>query len=155
MTNNRICFFIFALIACVSCKQEPEQNRTWQNVRPSDYIRSQVQPATETDIIGIWRYPGLEFPPMEMHFNADHSLNFKKGFEDYNPATWQYKAATAELILSIPKMKAEVFKILNNNRGPDGKWINYADPENKIVSLPVEKQTNRIDFNGYIYYKEN
>lgn len=91
---------------------------------------------------------------MEMHFNADHSLIFKKGFEDYNPAKWQYRAATAELILSIPMMSSDAFKLLNSNRGQDGKWINYADPENKIVSLPVEKQTNRISFNGYIYYKK-
>lgn len=50
---------------------------------------------------------------MEMHFNSDHSLIFKDGYEYCNPATWQYNVNSAELILSIPNMADDHFSLLS------------------------------------------
>jgi hypothetical protein len=97
---------------------------------------------------GIWKYNGGEERPMEICFLPDHTVIFKGGYEFYNPAQWYFTPTTAELKLTVPKMKETDFKLFN-------QW-SYArlrvNPKEKTIIYTLSGR--RICFMGYFFEKE-
>lgn len=97
---------------------------------------------------GIWRYKGGDEKPMEIRFLPDHKAMFKGGYEFYNPAQWSFTPTTAELKLTVPKMKETDFRLFN-------QW-KYAglrvNPKEKTIVYTLSER--RICFMGYFFEKE-
>lgn len=99
-------------------------------------------------VLGVWRYQGGEEKPMEIHFLADHKAIFKGGYAFYNPATWYFNPATAELRLIVPKMKQNEFKLFN-------QWTNTGLRTNlKEKTILYTLRDARLCFMGYFFEKE-
>src|SRR5260370_14046428 len=99
-------------------------------------------------VLGVWRYPGGEENPMEIHFLPNHKAIFKGGYEFYNPAKWYFNPATAELRLIVPKMKQKDFKLFN-------QWTYTGlktNPKDKTISYTLHRA--RICFMGYFFEKQ-
>jgi hypothetical protein len=97
---------------------------------------------------GIWRYKGGDEKPMEIRFLPDHKAMFKGGYEFYNPAQWYFTPTTAELKLTVPKMKETEFKLFDQWRYA-GLRVN---PKEKTIVYTLNEP--RICFMGYFYEKE-
>jgi hypothetical protein len=109
---------------------------------------SNLATKSSVSVLGIWRYKGGEEKPMEIRFLPDHKAMFKGGYEFYNPAQWSFTPATAELKLTVPKMKDTEFKLFNQWRYA-GLSVNAK--EKTIVYTLSEP---RICFMGYFFEKE-
>lgn len=99
-------------------------------------------------VAGIWRYKGGDETPMEIRFLPDHKAMFKGGYEFYNPAQWYFTPTTAELKLTVPKMKESEFKLFDQWRYA-GLRVN---PKEKTIVYTLNEC--RICFMGYFYEKE-
>lgn len=99
-------------------------------------------------VAGIWRYKGGDEKPMEIRFLPDHKAMFKGGYEFYNPAQWSFTPTTAELKLTVPKMKETDFRLFN-------QW-KYAglrvNPKEKTIVYTLSER--RLCFMGYFFEKE-
>ena len=97
---------------------------------------------------GIWRYKGGDEKPMEIRFLPDHKAMFKGGYEFYNPTQWSFTPTTAELKLTVPKMKESDFRLFN-------QW-KYAglrvNPKEKTIVYTLNER--RICFMGCFFEKE-
>jgi hypothetical protein len=103
---------------------------------------------SSVSVPGIWRYKGGDEKPMEIRFLPDHKVMFKGGYEFYNPAQWSFTPTTAELKLTVPKMKETDFKLFNQWRYA-GLRVN---PKEKTIVYTLNEP--RICFMGYFYEKE-
>jgi len=103
---------------------------------------------SSVSVPGIWRYKGGDEKPMEIRFLPDHKAVFKGGYEFYNPAKWYFTPATAELKLTVPKMKQNGFKLFN-------QWTYTGlktNPKEKTIIYTLHER--RICFMGYFYEKQ-
>ena len=120
-------------------------------VLSSSYALGQQPSATVKrgfSVVGVWRYPGGEEKPMEIHFLADHKAIFKGGYAFYNPAKWYFNPASAELRLIVPKMKEDDFKLFN-------QWTNTGLKINlKEKTIVYTLRAARLCFMGYFFEKE-
>ncbi len=73
---------------------------------------------------------------------------FKRGYEFYNPALWYFTPTTAELKLTVPKMKETEFRLFNQWRYA-GLRVN---PKEKTIVYTLNER--RIYFMGYFFEKE-
>lgn len=97
---------------------------------------------------GVWRYKGGEEKPIEIRFLPDHKAIFKGGYEFYNPAAWYFTPATAELKLTVPKMKETDFRLFN-------QWTYTGlkiNPKDKTIIYTLHEA--RICFMGYFFEKQ-
>jgi len=97
---------------------------------------------------GVWRYKGGDEKPMQIRFLPDHKAMFKGGYEFYNPAQWHFTPTTAELKLTVPKMKETDFRLFNQWRYA-GLSVN---PKEKTIVYTLNEP--RICFMGYFFEKE-
>jgi hypothetical protein len=99
-------------------------------------------------VVGMWRYKGGEEKPMEIRFLPDHKALFKGGYEFYNPARWSFTPTTAELKLTVPKMKEADLRLFNQWRYA-GLSVNAKE---KTIVYTLNEP--RICFMGYFFEKE-
>lgn len=109
---------------------------------------SSVPSKRSVSVPGIWRYKGGDEKPMEIRFLPDHKAMFKGGYEFYNPAQWYFTPSTAELKLTVPKMKESDFRLFNQWRYA-GLRVN---PKEKTIVYTLNER--RICFMGYFFEKE-
>ena len=71
-------------------------------------------PATASPaVVQIWEYPAGEFPTMCMVLYSDGVVNFRGGFQFYNPGAWRQGSKPGTLIITLggdtefPKQAAE------------------------------------------------
>jgi len=103
-------------------------------------------------IIGRWVYPGGDASPMEMIFYNNNSLEFKGGFEYYNPASWIYDINSNELSIFIPNFN------INSIRAFDDaimrKNVIRINIENKEIVYNLTHQTKYLEFANWYFFKK-
>lgn len=134
-------------VAAIDKMEYPNDRKTPNVETPIEFGKNNIE-----GIIGIWEYPGGEANPMQIIFHEDGSLEFKDGFEFYNPAKWTYEINKYELSLFLPKLeleKMETFLYLLEK-----EYIKRIDRVKKEIVYDLSPDTRVINFAGWNFRKK-
>ena len=99
-----------------------------------------------------WVHDGAHFSGLEMFFRSDGVLVFKKGYEYFNPAKWEYNLKKKEIKLIIPKADQERMIDFKKDAGVDTFSNNEnpkaVDVKNKTITYNFPA---KINFSGWTY----
>ena len=101
---------------------------------------------------GTWDYPGGAGPPMSMVFNADGSLSFVGGFNNYHPATWHFDEKAHKLQIKVSnydKLPTECDTESTNQYS----CLLY-NPKTDSFECKFTSKTKIITFLGWNFFRE-
>ena len=110
-----------------------------------------VRALSEPTPVGSWRNPGSEYASILMHFEPGGGLNFQDGFEFWNPSKWSLSEDGLLITLGgdAPFVDATAYQ-LQHRPGS----LKRFDEKSRTLLYPFAYCTTRIDFQGFIFFRE-
>lgn len=107
-------------------------------------------------IIGTWECP-MSFDrnsnkKVKMIFRINGVLFFENGYAPFSPARWKYDEKENILVILLPRI-IKGYKAVLEEQMQRGEIIKF-DLKNHAIYYRIDKEKMRIDFGGYLFYKQ-